>query len=157
MITSPEYKFQWLDIKETDIVSIHYESTPQIQRAFDWLKQYKCKRFLAINPATPVYVLEELLDHIDGINILMVNPGFSGQKIVPTTLKKTEKIINLLKENNREDIIIQVDGNITCENGRYLKDLGANIFVAGTSSIFRGNVSQYEENIKKFKLSIDKT
>ena len=88
MIRNPEYKLQWIGIKEEDIVSIHYESTYQVQRVLDWLNPYNCKKFLAISPATPIYVLEEVLDYIDGINLLMVNPGFAGQRIVPSTIKK---------------------------------------------------------------------
>lgn len=74
MIKDPEYKLQWIGIQSTDIVSIHYESTFQVQWVLDYLKPFGCKRFLAVNPATPVNVLEELLEHIDGINMLMVNP-----------------------------------------------------------------------------------
>ena len=136
MIKNPEYKLQWIGIKETDIVSIHYESTYQVQRALDWLAPYGCKRYLAINPATPVYVLEEVLDYVDGINLLMVNPGFSGQKIVPSTLKKAEKLKRLLVEHGKENITLEVDGNITPENGHKLREIGASIFVCGTSSVF---------------------
>ena len=129
MIKYPEYKLQWIGIKETDIVSIHYESTYQVQRALDWLEPFGCKRFLAINPATPVNALEEVLDYIDGINLLMVNPGFAGQKMVPSTLKKATKITNLLQESRHNNIILEVDGNITPENGKILKNIGASIFV----------------------------
>lgn len=97
MIKDPEYKLQWIGIKETDIVSIHYESTYQVQRALDWMKPFNCKRFLAINPATPICMLEEVLDYIDGINLLMVNPGFAGQKIVESTLKKAENNSKIFK------------------------------------------------------------
>lgn len=154
MIKDPEYKLQWIGIAPTDIVSIHYESTYQVQRTLDWLAPYKCKRFLAINPATPIYVLEEVLDYIDGINLLMVNPGFAGQKIVPSTLKKAARIQQFMQERGREDIIIEVDGNITPENGNKLRKLGASIFVAGTSSIFKGQLNSYSENIKIFKEAI---
>lgn len=147
MIKAPEYKIQWIGIAPTDIVSIHYESTYQVQRTLDWLAPFKCKRFLAINPATPIYVLEEVLDYIDGINLLMVNPGFAGQKIVPSTLKKAARIQKFLQDRGREDIIIEVDGNITPENGNKLRKLGASIFVAGTSSIFNGCVDNYRQNI----------
>lgn len=154
MIKDPEYKFQWIGIKETDIVSIHYESTFQVQRALDYLKPYGCKRFLAINPATPVYVLEEVLDYIDGINLLMVNPGHAGQKIVPSTIKKAQRVVDFLRSEGREDIAIEVDGNITPENGRKLKDIGAGIFVCGTSAIFKGDVKKYKENIEVFRNSV---
>lgn len=148
MIKDPEYKLQWIGIKETDMVSIHYESTYQVQRALDWLAPFGCKKFLAINPATPIYVLEEVLDYIDGINLLMVNPGFAGQKIVASTLKKAERLQTFLTEKDKnDDITIEVDGNITRENGRKLRKLGASVFVAGTSSIFRGNISSYRDNI----------
>ncbi|WP_077155884.1 ribulose-phosphate 3-epimerase [Bacteroides bouchesdurhonensis] len=151
MIKDPEYKLQWIGIKETDIVSIHYESSFQVQRVLDWLQPYGCKRFLAINPATPVNALEEVLDYIDGINLLMVNPGFAGQKIVPSTLRKAEKVIKLLKDAGREDIIVEVDGNITPENAKKLRAIGANMFVCGTSAIFKGDVKKYEENIINFR------
>lgn len=154
MIKDPEYKFSWIGIRPTDVVSIHYESTFQVQRALDYLADYDCRRFLAINPATPVNALEEVLDYIDGINLLMVNPGFAGQKIVPSTMRKAEKVANLLKREGREDIIIQVDGNITCENARKLRAIGASIFVAGTSSIFIGEVNQYKDNIRMFRNAI---
>lgn len=154
MIKDPEYKLQWIGIKPTDIVSIHYESSFQVQRVLDWLLPYGCKRFLAINPATPINALEEVLDYIDGINLLMVNPGFAGQKIVPSTLKKAQKVIHLLEEARREDITIEVDGNITLENARILKAIGANIFVAGTSSLFKGNLQDYAENIRNLRQSI---
>ena len=154
MIKDPEYKLQWIGIKETDIVSIHYESSFQVQRVLDWLAPYGCKRFLAINPATPIYALEEVLDYIDGINLLMVNPGFAGQKIVPSTMKKAQKVMDLLKQENRDDIIVEVDGNITPENAERLRDIGASIFVAGTSAIFKGDVNKYVDNIKTFRKSI---
>ena len=155
MVKDPEYKLQWIGIQETDIVSIHYESSFQVQRVLDWLKPFGCKRFLAINPATPVSSLEEVLDYIDGINLLMVNPGFAGQKIVPSTIKKAEKVVKFLKSVGREDIIVEVDGNITPENAKILRNIGASMFVAGTSAIFQGNVKEYEDNIVLFRSCIE--
>lgn len=154
MVMKPEYKYSWLGLKNTDIVSIHYESTFQVQRAIDWLKPYGCKCFLAINPATPIYAIEEVLDYIDGINVLMVNPGFAGQKIVPSTLRKVQKLICFLKENGKEDLIVEVDGNISNENGRILKNYGASMFVCGTASIFRKGVDSFRDNIIQFRKSI---
>ena len=94
---------------------------------------------------------EDVLDYIDGINLLMVNPGFAGQKIVPSTLRKAERIQEFLKEQKREHITIEVDGNITFENGAKLRKSGASVFVCGSSSIFKGNVENYRENIRKFR------
>lgn len=155
MIKDPEYKLQWIGIQPTDIVSIHYESTYQVQRVLDWLEPYRCRRFLAINPATPVSALEEVLEYINGINLLMVNPGFAGQKIVPSTIRKAEKVMDLLRREHREDIIVEVDGNITPENGARLRNIGASIFVCGTSAIFKGDVAKYKENIELFRSKVE--
>lgn len=154
MVDSPEYKFRWVGIQSADTVSIHYESTPQIRRALDSLAEFDCRRFLAINPATPIYVLEEVFEYIDGINLLMVNPGFAGQKIVPSTIKKAERLVRFLNDHGREDIEIEVDGNITFENARILRAIGASMFVAGTSSIFQGEFEEYDNNILKLRKSI---
>ena len=154
MISNPEYKLQWLGIETSDIVTIHYESTCNVQRALDWLDKYNCKKFLAINPATPIYSLEEVLDYIDGINLLMVNPGFAGQKMVPTMMKKARKLQQFLINNEKENLVIEVDGNITETNGNALRKCGASIFVAGTSSIFRGQVNSYSSNISSFRKAI---
>ena len=154
MIKNPEYKLPWIGIREKDIATIHYESTFQVQRALDYLAPYGCKRFLAINPATPIYEIEEVLDYIDGVNLLMVNPGFAGQKIVPSTLRKARKLQDFLKRNGREDIIIEVDGNITNEHGAELRTCGASIFVAGTSSIFRTGVEDFADHIREFRTAI---
>lgn len=154
MIKDPEYKLQWIGIKSTDIVSVHYESTFQVQRLLDWLKPYGCKRFIAVNPATPVGNIEEVLDYIDGINLLMVNPGFAGQHIVPSTIRKAQKLVELLKREHHEDLSIEVDGNITPEHARTLRKIGANIFVAGTSSIFKGPLNEYSNNIQVLRNNI---
>ena len=139
MIKDPEYKLQWLGIKSSDIVSVHYESSFQVQRVLDWLLPFGCKRFLALNPATPVSSIEEVLEYIDGINLLMVNPGFAGQRIVPSTIRKAEKIVSLLQRTGNTNVVLEVDGNITNEHAKILREIGANIFVAGSSSIFSGD------------------
>lgn len=154
MVRDPEYKLQWIGIQKDDIVSIHYESTFQVQRALDWLDPFGCKKFLAINPATPIYAIEEVLDYIDGVNLLMVNPGFAGQKIVESTLKKAAKLQQFLVEHGKENLIFEADGNITLEHAKHLRAIGADMFVAGTSSVFTGKVEEYRDNIKKLKAVI---
>ncbi len=151
MVMNPEYKLQWIGIQPTDIVSIHYESTHQVQRALDWLEPYRCKRFLAINPATPIMMLEEVLDDIDGINLLMVNPGFAGQKMVPSTMKKAKRLQRFLRQKNKTEILVEVDGNISFENAGMLRAFGADIFVSGSSSIFKEGTGEYEMNIRRLR------
>lgn len=153
MINKPELKLSWFELHEKDIVSIHYESTNQIKVALDFLKSYKCKRFIAISPQTDISVVEDILDDIDGINVLFVNPGFAGQNLVPNAIERFIKLKKLLLSKNREDILLQVDGNITFSRANELHKLGANIFVAGSSSIFTKE-EEYKKNILKFRKEI---
>ena len=88
MITNPEYKLEWFDLQPTDIVSIHAESTQDIKGAIEAVKSYGCKCTVAINPITPIDVLEEVYTMADGVNILHVTPGFAGQKAVEGTVEK---------------------------------------------------------------------
>ncbi len=149
MATEPDSIIPLLDINENDLVSIHYESTYQVQRTLDNVKKTGAKTMIAINPATPLYVLEEIIYYIDGVNLLMVNPGFAGQRMVPNCLRKAQKMASFLREHQKEDLIFEVDGNITCENASLLREIGADMFVAGTSSVFKGNFFNVEET-KKF-------
>ena len=151
MALEPDNIIPLLEPRPGDIVSIHYESTFQVQRTLERTRQYGCKVFVAINPATSLSSLDEIIHYVDGINLLMVNPGFAGQKIVPSTIKKAIKVISLLERVNREDIIVEVDGNITPENGKKLREIGATMFVCGTSSLFKGELSDYPNNIRQFR------
>lgn len=155
MTSKPEEKISWLNLTDKDIVSIHYESTPHVQKAIMEAKQFGCKVFLAINPATPIFSVEEVLEYIDGINVLTVNPGFAGQKIVHNCISKTARLKNFLNDCQCEDKIIEVDGNISNENAKILSSLGANMFVAGTSSIFCEDANRMISRIKTFRKSID--
>ena len=156
MIRDPEYKLSWFGIRKEDIVTLHYESTEQIQRAIDLLKKFGCKCFIAINPGTPIYSIEEVIEDIDGINMLMVNPGFAGQKMVPSTMHKMEKMAAYLQELGKQEIEIEVDGNITLEKAELLSGYGANLFVAGTSCLFTGPLEQYKDNLAVLKHAIQK-
>lgn len=149
MVTRPEDKIEWLKLRPQDHISIHYESTIHVQRTLVKAKSYGCKVFLAINPGTPIYCVEEVLDYIDGITMLTVNPGFAGQKIVKSCIPKVKKMERFLKEMEYPELTIEVDGNINFENGKLLRGLGADIFVAGSSSIFDGE--DLTENIRKYR------
>lgn len=154
MVNKPEDKLEWLKLREIDRVDIHYESTIHVQRTLVRAKSYGCKVMLAINPGTPIYSVEEVLDYIDGIVILTVNPGFAGQKIVRSCIPKVEKIVNYITDAGYGDLDIQVDGNISFENAKMFREMGANIFVAGSSSIFAKNKESFEENIVNYRKAI---
>jgi ribulose-phosphate 3-epimerase len=136
MITEPEKKLDWFDIKPGDYVSVHYESTVHVQRALQKIKEKGAKPMLALNPATPLCVLEDVVDDLDAVLLMTVNPGYAGQKLVPQTLKKIARLRSWLNKNRYINVEIEVDGNVNLENALKMRSCGANIFVAGSSSIF---------------------
>lgn len=149
MIDRPEDKIEWFELNENDIVSVHFEATNHLQRTLQRIKNKGAKAMVAINPATPVCMLEEVLDDIYGVLIMTVNPGYAGQKLIPSALEKISKTRKFLDEHGKTDILIEVDGNVSYENAKLMSDKGANIFVAGTSAIFAN--SELENNIEKFR------
>lgn len=154
MVQSPAHKLKWFDIQPDDMVSIHYESAQQIEIALDLLGRYGCRRFLAISPATSILALESVLDAVDGVNLLAVDPGFAGQKMAPGSLQKAEALQTLLRDRGKKNILIEVDGNITPEHGAQFRMRGANIFVAGSSSIYRGGLKLLGENIRRLREAV---
>ncbi len=155
MVERPEDKLSWFGIQPQDRVIIHFESTVQLQRTLEIAERYSCKVMLAINPATPIYSVEEVLDNIDGITVLTVNPGFAGQPIVRSCIDKTRRLQEYLEQMKCRRLEIEVDGNISCENARILRGYGAELFVAGTSSIFADNGKPMRENIRALRAAIE--
>lgn len=153
MIEKPENKLSWFEFGEGDYVSVHYESTKHIQRALQQIKQRGAKPMIALNPATPLEVLEWVLPDIDAVLLMTVNPGFAGQKLVPQTLEKITACRKFLDQRGYENVEIEVDGNVSFENARKMSDAGADIFVAGSSSMFAKDVC-LSEGIEKLRAAI---
>ena len=153
MITDPERKLDLFDFGENDMVSVHCESTAHLHKAVAAIKERGAKAFAAINPATPTGALEAVAEDIDGVLIMTVNPGFAGQKLIPSTLKKIEKTRRFLDSEGFFEKEIEVDGNVSFENAEIMARAGANIFVAGTSSLFRKDLS-FEDSIRKMREAI---
>ena len=138
-----------------DIICIHYESTIHPLRALTAIRQMGCKAGIAINPATPICVLEDLLDDVDMILVMTVNPGYAGQKLVASTLKKIERLRKMLAESGHADMPIEVDGNVSFENAVKMHDAGADIYVCGSSSLF-SKEGTLEENTARFREIIER-
>ena len=99
MVKNPERHLHLFDLKEGDIVAVHQESTIHLQRTLAAIRQAGAKAAVAINPATPLCVLEDVLPDIDMVVVMTVNPGFAGQKLVPQTLAKITRLRKMLDEN----------------------------------------------------------
>ena len=154
MIENPGAKLDWFEIREGDYVSFHVEAENASQRVLSEIRKRGGKSMLALSPATPLCVLEEVLPDLDAVLLMTVNPGFAGQKLVPQTLDKITRLRRMLDERGYANVEIEVDGNVNYENAVKMKKAGANIFVAGTSSIFaaggnmRDNTARLRECIK---------
>lgn len=149
LVKNPLEKMTWYEIRENDQVAFHYEDNDNIQECLNYLKRLGAKKFIAINPSTDFHNLTPYLDQIDGILVMMVEPGFAGQKMVPSTMTKVAELKKFLKEIDKNDIEIEVDGNITIENAEKLYKLGADIFVSGSSSLFAKSELSTSDIIKK--------
>jgi len=124
-------------------ISFHPEASDHIDRSLQLIRDKGCKPGLVFNPATPVHCLEYLLDKLDLILLMSVNPGFGGQKFIPSTLKKLKQVRKLIDESGQY-IRLEVDGGVDLVNIRRIADAGADMFVAG-SAIF--NSKDYDATI----------
>ena len=128
-----------------NIITVHPESGPHIYRTLQAIKDHGCRAGVALNPGTPVDMIESLLPVVDLILVMTVNPGFGGQQFLESQLKKIKDVKRLIKETKRE-ILLQVDGGISAKTAPLVINAGADILVAGRA-IFQGDASQYEKNI----------
>lgn len=154
MAEKPETIIENFEINEGDMVSVHYESTKHIQRVIQLVKQKGGRAALALNPGTPIECIRELLDDIDMLLLMTVNPGFAGQKLVPQSLDKIKRARKYMNELGYKNTLIEVDGNCSFENIPKMYKNGADIAVVGTSSVFRKDIS-ISEAIDKINKSIE--
>lgn len=117
-----------------NIITFHPEASEHIDRSLQLIRDHGCKAGLVFNPATPLHYLEHVMDKLDIILLMSVNPGFGGQSFIPHTLKKIAAVRKLIDETGR-DIMLEVDGGIKVDNIAAVAAAGADTFVAG-SAIF---------------------
>ena len=121
-----------------NIITFHPEASRHIDRSLGLIKEYGCQAGLVLNPATPVNILENVLDKLDMVLLMSVNPGFGGQSFIPNTLVKIRKVREMLDEYERQSgrrIALEVDGGVKTDNIAEIAAAGADTFVAG-SAIF---------------------
>lgn len=147
MIEKPERFIEDFVKAGADIITVHYESTVHVHRAIQLIKSYGIKAGIALNPATPIECVKHLLDDVDMVLIMTVNPGFGGQKFIEATKDKIKQLRTLIDERNL-DIDIEVDGGIKEDNIAEVFKCGANVFVAG-SAVF--NSKDINSTIKNFR------
>jgi len=132
-----------------DIITVHPEAGPHVHRTIQHIKSLGKKAGVSLNPATPARVLDYVLDQVDLVLVMTVNPGFGGQKFITGQLKKIEAIANRISKENLT-VDLEVDGGIDAETARQAVGAGATALVAGTAA-FRGGASAYADNIRALR------
>ena len=132
-----------------DIITVHPEAGPHLHRTVQQVKALGKKAGVSLNPATPAEALDFVLDELDLVLVMSVNPGFGGQKFIPSQLHKIDAIAERVAARGL-DIAIEVDGGIDADTARQAVDAGATALVAGTA-VFRGGPTAYAANIKALR------
>ncbi len=147
MIVEPEKYIDPFIDAGADIITLHFEACTHIHRAVEYIKSKGKCAGVSINPATPVSMLKEILPYVDLVLIMSVNPGFGGQKYIPTSTEKVKQLKNMI-EKMKLAPLIEVDGGVTVENAKEIKEAGVDVLVAG-STVFKSD--DYKETISKLK------
>jgi ribulose-phosphate 3-epimerase len=150
MIETPERYIEAFAQAGGSWITVHAETCPHLKRVIKKVRQLNVRPGIVLKPATPLKTLFPVLDEIDLVLIMSVNPGFGGQSFIPSTLKKIERLKKIV-DQNRYPLGIEVDGGVKVENIREVSMAGADIFVVGTG-IFK--TENYEETIRKLRREI---
>ena len=150
MVSNPDDLLESYKDAGSDSITVHKEVCDDLDKTLSRIRQLGCKAGVSINPETSFSGLEKFLDKLDLILVMSVNPGFGGQKFIPSSIEKIKNIKSLI---GKRQILLQVDGGVNDTNAGELVKAGANILVAG-SFVFNGNnISDYKKNISLLRNS----
>ena len=147
MIENPDDFLEQFKKSGADILTVHYEACRHLHRTVSRIKELGMKAGVALNPHTPISVLEEIATDLDLVLIMSVNPGFGGQKFIQNSVEKVKKLVELRRDKNVQ-FIIEIDGGVNLEIGKQLADAGADALVAGS---FVFNSASPQETISMLK------
>ncbi|MFD2670194.1 ribulose-phosphate 3-epimerase [Marinicrinis sediminis] len=133
MITDPERYVHAFAGAGADVITVHAEASVHLHRTIYQIKELGKKAGVSINPATPAELIEPIIEDVDLVLVMTVNPGFGGQSFIPSTLNKIRKIRGWLQERGRTNTHIEVDGGIQAETARLVTEAGADVLVAGSA------------------------
>jgi len=132
MIVQPDRYLEQFAEAGADTITVHYEACTHLHRTLTRIRELGCRAGVALNLQTPVTALEDILEAVDQVLIMTINPGFGGQKLVPSSIQKVRKMRRLLAEH-QSTALIEVDGGVDINTIAELAEAGADVFVAGTS------------------------
>lgn len=137
MIVEPERYIEQFRDAGADVITVHYEACPHLHRTLQQIRATGAKAGVALNPHTPVSLLDDVLEGVDLVCLMSVNPGFGGQKFIYQTLNKVKQLRQKIDERNLQTLI-EIDGGVGLQNAEKLLQAGANVLVAG-SSVFKSD------------------
>lgn len=137
MIVQPEKYITAFRDAGADLLNVHYEASPHLHRTVQRIHNSEMKAGVTLNPHTPIALLEDIIEMVDLVLIMSVNPGFGGQKFIENTYKRVEQLRNLIDKKNSK-ALIEVDGGISTDNSSQLYTAGADVLVSG-SFIFKSD------------------
>ncbi len=153
MIVQPERYIEDFQKAGADILTVHYEACTHLHRTIQQIKDTGMKAGVSLNPHTPVHLLEDILNDVDMILLMSVNPGFGGQKFIKNTYKKINQL-KVLAEKNRADFLIEIDGGVDASNAKKLIDAGADVLVAGSFVFGSENPMETVRKLKELKFNV---
>lgn len=133
MIEQPELYIADFVKAGADLITVHAETCPHLHRVIHLIKEHGVKAGVAINPATPAHVLQEVLPDVDLVLVMTVNPGFGGQAFIERTVSKIAQLREWISNSENPNIHIEVDGGITAETAPLVVEAGADVLVAGSA------------------------
>jgi ribulose-phosphate 3-epimerase len=154
MIKNPDALIKDFIEAGSNYITVHQEEVVHLSRTINMIKELGAKAGVSINPSTPVSALSEILEFVDLVLVMSVNPGFGGQKFIPNTLKKIETLAAIRDEKGYK-FLIEIDGGINSDNIKVVSKAGCNIFVVGWSIFRADNITASTMELKNFINSID--
>ena len=141
MIVDPDQYIEACADAGAEVITVHYEACTHLHRTLTAIREAGCKAGVALNPHTPVHVINDVFKEIDLICLMSVNPGFGGQKFIENTYSKLQQLKNICEVKNHQPYI-EVDGGVNLENYQMLLECGANVLVAGSSVFASSNPTE---------------
>lgn len=148
MIVNPDQYVADFKKVGANYLTVHYEACTHLHRTIQLIHQHEMKAGVALNPHTPVDVLSEIINELDLVLIMSVNPGFGGQKFIPQAVEKVRKLKSLIQQSNSK-ALIEVDGGVNLETGKLLANAGADALVAGSFVFNSESPKMTIEDLKK--------
>ena len=145
MIEKPERYIDNFVDAGADFITIHYEASPHAHRTLGYIRSKGIKSGIVYNPGTPLDSLKHLIDMVDMVLLMSVNPGFGGQKFIPSTIEKIKEAKEIIGDRN---ILLEVDGGVNEQNAPLIKQAGANVLVAGSSVFSAPDPKKAIENLR---------